>query len=158
MASSGLAGLFDLPSITKAITASTTTPPPIPAISPIGGPPFFLPGLVTCRPCAPAISSAVVGLRPPLPPSSFSAGGLNFSPGAQKRNLRCPSSMMSPGLTLETAYSSPFTRTPLALLLSSTFHWPWSSTKRACCRETDWWSTTRSFSSVRPNLTSVRVR
>src|SRR5439155_4601803 len=72
------------------------------------------------RPCAPAISSAVVGFSPPFcaPSSPFSGGGENFSPGAQKRNLRWPSSRTSPGFRLETAYSSPLTRTPLALLLS----------------------------------------
>ena len=107
-----------------------------------------------------AISSAVVGFSPPFcaASSGFSGGGENFSPGAQKRNLRWPSSSTSPGLRLETAYSSPFTRTPFALLLSITFHCPSSSTKRAWARETDWWSATMSFSSVRPNFTSLRIR
>ena len=108
---------------------------------------------------APAISSAVVGFMPfCCSPSAFSGGAVNFSPGAQKRNLRCPSSTTSPGWTLETAYSSPLTRTPFALLLSITFHWPWSSTNLQCCRETDWCSATMSFSSVRPNFTSDRIR
>src|SRR5205823_5624973 len=132
-----------LPRTTTSTTASTTTPPTIPPISATGG--FFFacaccPGIPRPGCDAPAISSAVVGLSPPfgVPSSLFSGGGLNFSPGAQKRNLRWPSSSVSPGLMLETAYSSPLTRTPLALLLSITFHCPPSSTNFACWRETDW--------------------
>ena len=73
-------------------------------------------------PCAPAINSAVVGGGLPLlgagAPSTFSGGGENFSPGAQKRNFTWPSSTVSPGFTGATTYSSPFTFTPLADLLS----------------------------------------
>ena len=95
-------------------------------------------GLESVR--APAISSAVVGRSPGLAASAsdFSAGGLNFSPGAQKRNLRWPSSTVSPGFTALTAYSSPLMCTPLALWLSITFQPPSSSTKRACWRLIDW--------------------
>ncbi len=83
---------------------------------------------------------------------------MNFSPGAQKRNLRWPSSTVSPGFTALMAYSSPLMCTPLALLLSTTFQAASSSTNRACCRLIDWWSMAMSFSSLRPIFTSVRMR